>query len=285
MEKTVSEADDLAAQIRADAEQKAQDHAKEVLAEAEEKARQVLEEARAKAVAETENEVRAIKENAERALEGTLGEHAARWQEQVKQAAERLYEQMLAQAEEAKRRLEAFQGDLARLAGSVRVSSDQPVAPAVETVPEPALDEVPEPKSVFEPAKAAEVAETKAESTAPVRYAKGQEELVDIVILPPRDKQAMESIRKFLERQEEVAAVNVEHMTDRTLIQVLLAQPLNVAERLSGLSEVERLQTVSDDAKTKIQVVLSVHSEIERERDRLDFRANRIASKISRATD
>ncbi len=280
MEKTVADADDMAAQIKGEAERAAQEHGQQLVTEAEDKARQILEEASSKAVAEAENDVRMMKENAQKALEGVLGEHKARLQEQVKQAAGRLYEQMLAQAEETKRQLEAFQGELDNLVGSAPAIADQASPAPVEA------GQIAEAKSVVEPLEPEAAGTPEPEPAAePVRYAKGEEELVDIVILPPRDKGAMESIRKFLERQEEVAAVNVEHMTDRTLIQVLLAEPLNVAERLTGLSEVERLQTISDGNKTKIQVVLSVHSEIERERDRLDFRANRIASKIRAGSD
>jgi vacuolar-type H+-ATPase subunit H len=301
MEKTVADADEMAAQIKSEAESEAQSRGKELvaqaereaqsraqeltaqaeseaqsrgqelIAQAEEKAKMVLEEARSKAAADTESEVRAIRENAVKELEGALGEQVARWQEQARQAAQRLYDQMVAQAEQTRRVLEALQPDLAQVVASVRSGAGQTAAPPADTPA--AAEETPAAKSVFAPPAEA------------AKHGKADEELVDIVILPPRDKQAMDSIRKFLERQEEVAAVNVEHMTDRTLIQVLLAAPLNVAERLSGLSEVERLQTVSDGSRTKIQVVLSVQSEIERERDRLDVRANRIASKIGRLSE
>ncbi len=297
VEKTVSDADDLAAQIKREAKVETETQVKEIMAQAEQNAKQILEEAKSVAAA-TENEVCAIRENAENTLHSALEEQAARWQEHVKQAADRFYEQMLAQAEESKRRLEEFQGDLGRALASAKATASPASGASAEAVTTattaaapattPAAEAAKERKSVFDAAPdepAGRKSSAKAEGAAPAKDAKADEEIVDIVILPPRDKQAMENIRQFLERQEEVAAVNVEHMTDRTLIQVLLARPFNVAERLSGLSEVERLQTVKDGAKTKIQVVLSVTSEIERERDRLETRANRIASKIARVTE
>jgi len=290
MEKTVSDADDMAAQIKREAKGEAEAQVKEIMAQAEQNAKQVLEEAKLVAAA-TESEVRTIRENADKTLRSALEDQAARWREHVKQASERLYEQMLAQAEESKRRLDAFQEEFGQVLASVKAAGGPTSAPAAEaakerkSVFESATDESAGRESLPEAAngeaKAEASAEASGEAPASAKDAKTDEETVEIVILPPRDKQAMESIRKFLEMQDEVAAVNVEHMTDRTAIQVLLAKPFNVAEKLSGLSEVERLQTVKDGAKTKIQIVLSVTSEIERERDRLGVRANRIASKIA----
>jgi len=286
MEKTVSDADDMAAQIKREAKGEAEAQVKEIMAQAEQNAKQVLEEAKLVAAA-TESEVRTIRENADKTLRSALEDQAARWREHVKQASERLYEQMLAQAEESKRRLDAFQEEFGQVLASVKAAGGPTSAPAAEaakerkSVFESATDESAGRESLPEAANGEAKAEASGEAPASAKDAKTDEETVEIVILPPRDKQAMESIRKFLEMQDEVAAVNVEHMTDRTAIQVLLAKPFNVAEKLSGLSEVERLQTVKDGAKTKIQIVLSVTSEIERERDRLGVRANRIASKIA----
>jgi len=294
-ERTVSDADDMAAQIKSEAMEQAQAKAQELLREAEGSARQMLEDARAKVTAETENEVRALRENAERTLQGVLEEQVARCEEHVKQAAQRLYEEMVAQAEESKRQLEAFRVDSAEVLAAAWVNLPPAGVPVTETASEaappvetPAAPEEKECESVLETPPTEPVgakSRTKAprgESTEAVKDVGAEREPVDIVILPPRDKLAMESIRKFLDSQDEVAAVNVEHMTDRTLIQVRLARPMNVAERLSGLSDVERVQTITEGSKTKIQVILSVRNEIERERSALDFRAKRIASRVTR---
>ena len=59
-------------------------------------------------------------------------------------------------------------------------------------------------------------------------------EVVEIEILQPRDKDSMESIRRYLELQEEVGSASIYHLTDKTSIQVRLLRPLDVEGMLSG---------------------------------------------------
>ena len=119
VEKTVSDADDLASQIRREAEEKAQSRIKELTEEAELQAQMVVEEAKTKAVTEAENEVRSLRDGAERDL-GTLVEaQTAALRQQAKDMSERLYQAMLKEAEESNRRLIDFQADLERRLASM----------------------------------------------------------------------------------------------------------------------------------------------------------------------
>jgi vacuolar-type H+-ATPase subunit E/Vma4 len=279
MEKTVADADDVAAQIKKQAEEDAHGRAKNVVAEAEEQARQITEEAKAKALSQVQAEILAMKSDATRELEAILKEQAARMQAQAKEMSERMYLEMMSQAEECNRRLTLFQEELEKslasvqnLTGAVAVEVGAGAASAVGVLP--AKEPVAQPPAAAAPA------------AAPPRKGADREldrqEVHEIEILPPRDKKTIEGIRDYLSRQDEVGLAEIEHLTDKTLIQVRLLRPLDLVSRLSRLSEIEQVQEVTEGNRKKIEILLSVNSEIERERDALNSRANRIASRISR---
>ena len=71
-ERTISKADDLAEEIKKEAEEQAQVRAKAILGEAEEQAQQIIEEKRGEAVTLAQREVHAIKANAEKEIEALL---------------------------------------------------------------------------------------------------------------------------------------------------------------------------------------------------------------------
>lgn len=250
-EKTVYEADQMAAQIKKEAE-----------AEALEKVQKIVEETRARALADAETE-----------LQGTLKQRREKLLSQVREQSEGLHRQMLTHAEESKRRLESLQTTLEESLSNVLV-----------TLPGHACEPESEKNAgVAEEAMGAEKTDSGPEATIEGSAEPGAEdppELVEIDILPPRDKQAMEGIKRYLEMQDEVGAADICHLTDKTLIRVRLLRQMDVAERLSGLSEVEDVKTVKDSGQHKLEVILSVHGELEREREALNVRANKMAARI-----
>ncbi len=274
VEKTVSDADDLASQIRREAEEKAQSRIKELTEEAELQAQMVVEEAKTKAVTEAENEVRSLRDGAERDL-GTLVEaQTAALRQQAKDMSERLYQAMLKEAEESNRRLADFQADLEQRLASL----PRPAIPAAGdrqgSRPFPPESEMPAKKAASE----------RPVSAAPAPAPKAEEpdgpNIIDVEILPPRDKGVIEGIKNYLGLQDEVGAAEIRHLTDKTLIEIQLLRPMDVLERLSRLPEVEEARQVADGKHPRIEVVLSVRSQIERERGGLNNKANRIASRI-----
>ena len=76
----------------------------------------------------------------------------------------------------------------------------------------------------------------------------------------------------------------MKHLAEKSLIDVLLFRPVELTEKLSGLSEVAEVREVADSDESRIEVVLSVASEIAKEREAINLKANRIASRIVTAS-
>ena len=108
-ERTISEADDLAEEIKKEAEEQAQAGAKAILGEAEEQAQQIIEEKGSEAVALAQKEVHTIKANAEKEVEALLKREIAAIQSQLRDTAQRLCDEMLSQAESFKQQAAVFE--------------------------------------------------------------------------------------------------------------------------------------------------------------------------------
>jgi flagellar biosynthesis/type III secretory pathway protein FliH len=274
-EKTVSDADDLAAQIRREAEETAQAQARDIVEQAEEKSRNLLEETRSQALLEAQDGVSAMRASAERELQASFKRQATEFQARVKEISERLHHEMLVQAEECTRRLTQFEGELEK-------SLSFPLVPVTGQNATGSIEAAL--KSSLEAAIAGQPAssESAAGSNVETEGEASEGRLVEIEILPPRDKAAIEAITAHLSGLREVAAVDVTHLTDRTMIHVLAIHPLDVTAELSGLGEVESAREASEGGRTKVQVVLAVRGELEREREALNMKARRLATRISR---
>ncbi len=107
-EMKVSDADQLAGRI----EKEAQGQARDILARADEQARHALEETKARALSEVQEEIRTIRSVAEKEFEAVVREQTVRLRVQVKQFAEHFFDQMLIEAQEGKRQLDLLQADL-----------------------------------------------------------------------------------------------------------------------------------------------------------------------------
>jgi len=281
VEKTVAEADDLVAQIKKEGEEAAQAKAKDIVTQAEAKAREIVEETRARAESETQKETRAMKAAAEKGLECLLKQQMSKLQAQMNDMAERLYNEMLAQADESKRRMDVLREDLGKSITSLWTAAGLAGEPSAieagDCVENHASGEsgskirqTGEP-TVREPVKADQGASEPASNEA---------NLAVVEILPPRDKETIEHIAKYLNGLDEVVTAETKHMADKSVIEVELRQPLDMASRLLELSEVEELREVNEGGHVKYETVLSVRSEIERQREALNAAANHIASRM-----
>jgi hypothetical protein len=287
VEKTVSDADDLAAQIRHEAEERAQARIKDLTAQAESQARTFLEETRSKAMTDAESEVRALRAGAEQELDALIEEQTAALRGRAKEVADRLQEALLKEADESNRRLGQLQADLEKRLASLRrptaIAGNAAMADEGQATLRSAA-----PAEVSAEASAAVVAAGPLKTPAPESPVSpssrvedpDRADIVEVEILPPRDKEVIEGIRNYLGLQDEVGAADIRHLTDKTLIEVHLLRPMDVAERIARLPEVEEVRTTTDADHSRIQIVLSVRSEMERARGGLNSKANRIASRI-----
>jgi hypothetical protein len=280
MEKTVSDADDMAAQIKKQAEEEAQNKVKELVGQAEERARQIIEETRAKALSDAQSEVLAVKSGAVQDLEALFKEQISRMLAQTKETTEGLHLEIQRQADESSRRLESFQAEFEKsLSTLVNWPGPGGVQAGVRAASTPAAGNPEKGSQPQVPASPAAAAGTSQHET---QDGSDEQQVDEIEILPPRDKRTIEGIREYLARQDEIGLAEIEHLTDKSVIHAHLLRPLDMVERLSRLPEVEQAQEVTEGNRKKIAVLLSVNAEIEREREALNSKANRIASRISR---
>jgi len=133
-EKTLADADDLAEQIKREAQENSEAEARKTLAAAEARALQITDEARARAELVIQEEVHAIRTQ----FEALAKEQAACVERHAREAAEQLYQQVLVGSQAAKERLDASQAELeaklssllARVAQVDEHVDGQPVAAA-----------------------------------------------------------------------------------------------------------------------------------------------------------
>jgi len=278
VEMTVAAADDLSAQIRKEAENNAQSQGEGILSEARATAQQIIEDARATAAAETKKALDDMQKATQLELQSMVGQQAAHLREQLAEISGRLYEEMVAQADETKRRIDSLQVGVEKRLSSPS-TSPPPAGEAAAPKGNEAVEGWERPDASFV-TLAADLSSTPESVVGPEKGKRrtGAPGVVELEVQLPRDKAAIKSIKDYLERLDEVEAAEVTHLTDKTLIHLLLREPIDVAERLVGLPEVDRV--VSQNNGNKIQIVLAVVGEMKRERDALSLKANRIASRI-----
>lgn len=268
-ERTISEADDLAEEIKKEAEEQAQAGAKAILGEAEEQAQQIIEEKRSEAVALAQKEVEAL-----------LKREIAAIQSQLRDTAQRLCDEMLSQAESFKQQAAVFEekfeeklSELEMVTGQVSVEDSQVIAFTGIPVASEAMVRIGEVDQLC-----TSKAQAKADAGNPEESAAECKEWVVLEILPPRDEDEIESIVTYLNGLDEVATVDLKYFTDKTVIEVALDKSISLVKTLSQLPQVEEVQEVIEDEQKKIQIVLCVKAEIDRVRNALNQRVNRIVS-------
>ncbi len=268
-ERTISEADDLAEEIKKEAEEQAQAGAKAILGEAEEQAQQIIGEKGSEAVALAQKEVEAL-----------LKREIAAIQSQLRDTAQRLCDEMLSQAESFKQQAAVFEekfeeklSELEMVTGQVSVEDSQLIAFTDIPVASEAMVRVGKVDQLC-----TSKAQAKADAGNPEESAAECKEWVVLEILPPRDQGEIESIVTYLNGLDEVATVDLKYFTDKTVIEVALDKSISLVKTLSQLPQVEEVQEVIEDEQKKSQIVLSVKAEIDRARNGLNQTVNRILS-------
>ncbi len=278
-EKTVYDADDLAAQIIKDAEDLAQEKAGIILSQADEKIVQFMDEKKLEAVKIAEIEAQAMKEGFERELELKLLEKKTALQKLVRDYSERIYGGMMTQLENFKQQTALLEIDIEDSISSQNILTAQAI-----TVVEVSDNDDTDIQTTLEITGENDVLhdvppnEIEIHEVSPDESVSGPK-LLELEILPPRDKDAMEEIRTYLADLEGVASVDLRHLTDKTIIEIVLHGNIDIIESLTELSQIEQIQEVEVGGQKKIQIFLSVRSELEKEKDRLNFKANHIASR------
>jgi hypothetical protein len=278
-EKTIAEADELANQIKREAEEQVQAESKAILASAEEKAQQILEEKKAEAIVMSEKEAEEIKTDALKKADTFLKEKADNLQSQLRDVARLLHEEVLSQFESARQRAATFEvefeqklSELTRQDDQTSMKEDDGTDTGINSeviVKAAAQAHTEDDSDTSKTDETAQVTEMASEAT-------DYEEWVELEILPPKDQDDIDRLKTYLDDLAEVRTTELINLSESTLVEVCLSEPINLLKTLHGLSQVKQAREVEDGEQKKIQITLSTYTKLEESKDALRKKANDI---------
>lgn len=268
-EKTVTEADKLAKEIKEEATEQTKDEASVIIAKAEEQAQQIVEEKRAEIVTVATEQAEAIKADAEHEAELLIENHKKRLQPELKDMAQRVCDQLLSQLESLKQQVTTLEAEFEhRLSQPLEETSiatmekEPPLAQVPATIQqednitqnisselslEPTADIPTESQELIqslEPTNTRELEEQAPSGTEDTTIYEGE---VEVEILPPINIRQIIKIMGYLEGLPEVSATELIPISDKPLIIASLSEPLPLMDILKTLPEVAEVKEVTDE--------------------------------------
>lgn len=280
-ERTVAEADELATKFKKEAEEQAEAKAKDILTRAEEQAQQMIELKVAEAIASAQKEAASIRADAEKLSGALIEERAQSLQSQMRDMARRLCREMLTQAEGFKQQIASFESSFEQeLLELERIGHPEILKQDDHIISEPTSEvsnEAGTPANIVSQSATAETEEAAPPPEA-VTETEGYEERAVLEILPPRDLDEIGRIKTYLESIPAVKMTELLNFTDKTVIEVFLANQTNLVEKLRQLPQVEHAEEVINGDHKKIQIRLSLVSPLEVTKAKLGKTVSRILS-------
>jgi cell division initiation protein len=232
-EKTIVEADNVAQQVKSEAEEQAKSEAKTILSEAEEQAQKIIEEKRAEALARVNREVEAIKAKAQQQAETLLEEKTREIQPELRNNIKRLYGELLTQLDGLKEQVVALEKEL-----------------------EQKLSQPPSETSTVEEADKVTVEASKADNEflellQPTSETDEAEPEWELEILPPIDLTQILDIINYLDGLAEVEQTELIPQMDKPTITVFLRQPIDMVDMLKTLPQVASITEDTDGGEGK----------------------------------
>lgn len=259
-EKTVTEADKLAEEIKAEAKEKAKTESVAIIAKAEEQARQVAEEKRTKIINAANEQVAAIKAKAEREAELLLENERKKIQHELNNFLHQLCSQLLSELESFKQRMVSFEVEFEH--------------------------------KLFQPVEES--------STVTTKEDKGHDKFLELIqtmeqkdtdepdweleILPPIDIMKIMEFVTRLDNLPEVERTEIIPQTDRPSIMVFLREPVDLIDIMRALPEVvqvneDSIGTAGANGKPKkVQIALSGKTILDKTKERLESEVSDILS-------
>jgi hypothetical protein len=261
-EKTIADADDLAAKIKREAEEQAQAESKAIIARTEEQGRQIIEEKKTEALAIAQKEAEAVKASAQKQSEALL-EKVERIESQLRDKERQFYVDMLAQLKSLRQQVASFETQFEQELSELPQQNEPSRMAAENNV------------STDTSTMRTEVTQTDKDTTE-------HEEWTELEILPPRGKNEIETIQTFLDNQPQVKTTELMTLVDKTVVKVSLSEPMNILEALLDLPQVKDAEEIVEDGHSKIRITLFLKSSIDIAKDTLDKGVNRIISRKAR---
>jgi len=268
-EKTVTEADSIAKQMIDEAAEQAQVEATAIIAKVEEQAQQMIEEKRAEVIAMANREAEVIRSDAQQQVELLLGEKARSIQIELKDTAQLLYRQFLAQLENLQQQVTAFEAEFEHIL-SKTIEQEKNVTPnadlRVSTQPADSILA----EAMAQVYTVDQRGNSELEKMVPALA--GNDEVADcegeveLEILPPVDIKQIMGIMRYLDSLTEVETTELIPVADRPSIIVFLREPVPLIAMLRMLPEVGQIEESASFKDTlqskrrKVQITLSKNS-------------------------
>lgn len=232
-ERTVTEAQNLAEEIKMEAASEAKSEVSKIIAEAETRAEQIFEEKATSIIGKATEQSGAIKAGAEREAELILRNQKARIQPELKRMAEGVFDQLLLNLESIKGQVVAMEQEF-----------DPKLFPPTEE--EGTTTAVKEPSaSANGEQPAPDVLASVSAENNPIPT-NGYEEKVELEFLPPADLLQILEIDRFLESLPEVQATEIIPIEDKPIITVFLRKSISLVDALGTLPEIRLVKEDTD---------------------------------------
>lgn len=272
-EKTVTEADSIAQQIKQKAVEQAKAEADEIVTKAVGKAKQIIEEKKVEAITMAEKEAEVIRANAQKQAELMLEEKTKMLHFEVKGMAQRLYGELLSQSENLKQQIRAMEADFEQMLSQSGKEAN-PIVKEEENNTAPSVDSGA--RSDVMP-NILDTGESEKEALSPTENQETSDykPWIELEVLPPVDIPRIMGFISHLESLREVRTTELIPVLPNPLITVFLSEPLHLTEVLRTFPDVQQAAEVTDDEVTatadaptegkrkKIQVMLGESSSAE----------------------
>jgi F0F1-type ATP synthase membrane subunit b/b' len=258
-EKLVTEADNLAEEIKTEAIDQGKAEADAFIAKADEQAQQMIEEKRTEIINIANEQAAAIKADAEREAELLLENRRKSIQDELRNFVNQLRSQLVSELDSLKQQAVAlgavFEDKLSQVAeetSTVTMGADEIPAESRELTQ--AIDQI----DIGEPEEKALVSADELDTTLYER-----EPEFELEILPPIDITKIMGIVNYLDSLPEVENAELIPLTDSPLILVFLREPIQLIDMLKTLPEVaqvkeDAINTAGNEGEQrKVQIVLS----------------------------
>jgi len=258
-EKMVTEADNLAEEVKTEAIDQGKAEAAAIIAKAEEQAQQVIEEKRAEIVTIANEQAAAIKAEAEREAELLLEKQTKTIQDELRNFVHQLCSQLVSELDSLKQQAVAlgavFEDKLSQVAeetSAVTMEADEIRAESRELIQ--TIDQTITSESEEKALVSADDADTSPYEREPE---------FEVEIMPPIDITKIMGIVNYLDSLPEVENTELIPLTDSPSILVFLREPIHLIDTLKTLPEVAQVKedatntAGAEGEQRKVQIVLS----------------------------
>ena len=265
-EKTISEADNLATEIKEETVKQAESDAAEILAKAEEQAQQMIEEKRTEIIDSATEEAAAIKAEAERNAELLLENQRNKIQPELSNFVHQLSSHLLAELERLTQQAVSLGAELEQKLSQLDEGND--------TVPED-VDEIPDNfmglMQTVDQKDSDEHDERVALIADDLDTTSEGEPQWELEILPPMDIMKVMAVVTHLDSIPEVEKTEIIPRSDKPSIVVFLREPIQLNDIMKDIPEVTQVIESVDDAENangwpkKLQIELSGQTTVSQE--------------------